>query len=155
MAITVNGQPHRAAVEPRQLLVHFLRNTLSMTGTHVGCDTAYCGACTVLLDGMAVKSCNVFTVQADGRRLDTVEGLARESKPSVLQEAFSRHHALQCGYCTPGMLMCATHLLQKTPDVDEAAVRKALAGNVCRCTGYQTIVAAVLDAASQMKKARQ
>jgi len=152
VTVTVNGIRQRASVQPRQLLVHFLRNTLALTGTHVGCDTAYCGACTVQLDGQAVKSCNLFTVQADGRRVDTVEGLARGGEPSALQAAFSRHHALQCGYCTPGMLMSATALLQSNAAASDPEVRKALAGNVCRCTGYQTIVAAVLDAAARMKR---
>ena len=142
----------RAAVEPRQLLVHFLRVNAGLTGTHVGCDTSYCGACTVHLDGQAVKGCNVFTVQADRRKVRTIEGLAQPGQLHVLQESFSRHHALQCGYCTPGMLMSAAYLLEQTPEVDEADVRKALAGNTCRCTGYQPIIEAVLDAAQTMRK---
>ena len=152
VAVEVNGRVHRAAIEPRQLLVHFLRTNVGLTGTHVGCDTSYCGACTVHLDGRAVKSCNLFTVQADGRRVRTVEDLAQAGKLHVLQESFSRHHALQCGYCTPGMLMSAAFLLEQTTEVDEAAVRKALAGNTCRCTGYQSIIAAVLDAARALKQ---
>ncbi len=152
VAVEVNGRVHRAAVEPRQLLVHFLRTNAGLTGTHVGCDTSYCGACTVQLDGRAVKSCNLFTVQADGRKVRTVEGLAEAGKLHVLQESFSRHHALQCGYCTPGMLMSAVSLLEHTIEPDEAAVRKALAGNTCRCTGYQSIIAAVLDAAQALRK---
>ena len=153
VSIEVNGRMQRSAVEPRQLLVHFLRVTAGLTGTHVGCDTSYCGACTVLLDGAAVKACTVLTVQADGRKVRTVEGLAQPDRPHALQESFSRHHALQCGYCTPGKLMSAASLLEQAREVDEAAVRKALAGNICRCTGYQPIVEAVLDAARTLRKA--
>ena len=152
--ITVNGQPQVAAVEPRQLLVHFLRRDCGLTGTHVGCDTSYCGACTVELDGMPVKSCNVLTVQADGRSVRTVEGLESPAGLHVLQQSFSQLHALQCGYCTPGMLMAATRLVESGQALDEHDVRKALAGNVCRCTGYQNIVLAVLDASRRIREAR-
>src|SRR5579884_3559832 len=145
--ITVNGSTHRDEAEPRLLLVHYLRDTLRLTGTHVGCDTSQCGACTVLLDGVAVKSCTVLAVQADGSEVTTIEGLARDGALHPLQEAFWEHHGLQCGYCTPGMIMAASDLLQRNPDPTEAEVREALAGNLCRCTGYHNIVKAVLAAA--------
>ena len=129
------------------LLVEWIRTVAGQTGTHVGCDTSYCGACTVLLDDLPVKSCTVLAVRADGARVRTVEGLAQAGSLSGLQQAFSEHHALQCGYCTPGMLMAATALIEQGGEIDEGRVRKALAGNVCRCTGYQNIVSAVLAAA--------
>jgi carbon-monoxide dehydrogenase small subunit len=136
-----------AEVEPRLLLVHFLRETLGLTGTHVGCDTSNCGACTVHLNGEAVKSCTLLAVQADGAEVKTIEGMGTEGALHPLQEAFWEHHGLQCGYCTPGMIMAAADLLQRNPDPTEAEVRKGLEGNLCRCTGYHNIVKAVLDAA--------
>ena len=145
--LTVNGQPQAVEVEPRLLLVHLLRDTLGLTGTHVGCDTTNCGACTVHLDGEAVKSCTVLAVQADGAEVKTIEGMADGEKLHPLQEAFWNDHGLQCGYCTPGMIMAAADLLQRNPDPTEAEVRKGLEGNLCRCTGYHNIVKAVLDAA--------
>jgi carbon-monoxide dehydrogenase small subunit len=147
ITVTVNGQLHAGEVEPRQLLVHFLRDTLGLTGTHVGCDTSNCGACTVHLDGDAVKSCSVLTVQADGAEVTTIEGMGSEGDLHPLQEAFWEHHGLQCGYCTPGMIMAGADLIAKNPDPTEAEVREALAGNLCRCTGYHNIVKAVLSAA--------
>lgn len=152
--VNINGRVHAGHVEPRRLLVEFLRTDAGLTGTHVGCDTSYCGACTVLLDGEPVKSCSVLAVQADGREVRTVEGLADESGMNPLQKAFSEHHALQCGFCTPGFLMAATALLERPGNIDEAIVRKALAGNTCRCTGYQNIITAVMAAAGAQGKAR-
>jgi carbon-monoxide dehydrogenase small subunit len=147
ITVTVNGQVHAGSVEPRQLLVHFLRDSLGLTGTHVGCDTSNCGACTVHLDGDAVKSCTVLAVQTDGGEVTTIEGLGSEGSLHPLQEAFWEHHGLQCGYCTPGMIMAGADLLAKNPDPSEEEVREALAGNLCRCTGYHNIVKAVLSAA--------
>jgi carbon-monoxide dehydrogenase small subunit len=147
ITVTVNGQVHTGEVEPRQLLVHFLRDTLGLTGTHVGCDTSNCGACTVHLDGDAVKSCTVLTVQADGGEVTTIEGMGREGDLHPLQEAFWEHHGLQCGYCTPGMIMAGSDLIAKNPNATEEEVREALAGNLCRCTGYHNIVKAVMSAA--------
>jgi carbon-monoxide dehydrogenase small subunit len=147
VSMTVNGEQQTAEVEPRLLLVHFLRDHLGLTGTHVGCDTSNCGACTVNLDGDAVKSCTVLAVQADGSEVTTIEGLGSEGALHPLQEAFWEHHGLQCGYCTPGMIMASADLLAKNPDPSEEEVREALAGNLCRCTGYQNIVAAVRGAA--------
>jgi carbon-monoxide dehydrogenase small subunit len=149
VSITVNGVACEEDVEPRQLLVHFLRDTLGLTGTHVGCDTSNCGACTVHVEGDAVKSCTVLTVQADGSEVTTIEGMGREDDLHPLQEAFWANHGLQCGYCTPGMIMAAADLLQRNPSPSEREVREALAGNLCRCTGYHNIVKSVLDAASQ------
>jgi carbon-monoxide dehydrogenase small subunit len=145
--VTVNGATHEDTVEPRLLLVHYLRDKLGLTGTHVGCDTTNCGACTVHLNGEAVKSCTVFAVQADGAEVTTIEGLGSESHLHPMQEAFWNKHGLQCGYCTPGMIMAATDLLARNPNPTEEEVRKGLEGNLCRCTGYQNIVAAVLEAA--------
>jgi carbon-monoxide dehydrogenase small subunit len=145
--LTVNGQQHEVEVEARLLLVHLLRDTLGLTGTHVGCDTTNCGACTVHLDGEAVKSCTVLAAQADGAEVKTIEGMADGEKLHPLQEAFWNDHGLQCGYCTPGMIMAAADLLARNPDPTEAEVRKGLEGNLCRCTGYHNIVKAVLDAA--------
>jgi carbon-monoxide dehydrogenase small subunit len=147
ITVTVNGQVHAGSVEPRQLLVHFLRDSLGLTGTHVGCDTSNCGACTVHLDGDAVKSCTVLAVQADGGEVTTIEGLGSDGNLHPLQEAFWEHHGLQCGYCTPGMIMAGADLLTKNSDPSEEEVREALAGNLCRCTGYHNIVKAVLSAA--------
>jgi carbon-monoxide dehydrogenase small subunit len=147
LVLTVNGVPVRAVVEPRQSLADFLREQLGLTGTHLGCEHGACGACTVLLDGAAVRSCLVFAVQADGAQVVTVEGLARGEALSPLQRAFRTHHALQCGFCTPGFLVAATALLAENPDPTPDEVRAALSGHLCRCTGYVGIVAAVLDAA--------
>ncbi len=146
--ITVNGEVRPAEVEPRLLLVHFLRDHLGLTGTHVGCDTTNCGACTVHLDGEAVKSCTVLTVQADGGDVTTIEGMGRDQDLHPLQEAFWADHGLQCGYCTPGMIMAAADLLKRNPNPSEEDVRRGLEGNLCRCTGYHNIVRAVMDAAA-------
>jgi carbon-monoxide dehydrogenase small subunit len=155
--VTVNGQARTAEVEPRLLLAHFLRNQLRMTGTHIGCDTTSCGACTVLLDGVPVKSCTVFAVQADGRELTTVEGLRQDGALHPIQEAFKEEHGLQCGFCTPGMMLTSAALLADNPQPTEEEIRWALSGNICRCTGYQNIVNAVQraanDAASQQTPA--
>jgi aerobic carbon-monoxide dehydrogenase small subunit len=151
VSITVNGVANEEDVEPRQLLVHFLRDTLGLTGTHVGCDTSNCGACTVHVDGDAVKSCTVLTVQADGAAVTTIEGMGGEGDLHPLQEAFWKNHGLQCGYCTPGMIMAGADLLARNADPTEQEVREALAGNLCRCTGYHNIVKAVLDAAQTSK----
>src|SRR3954465_3133517 len=147
VSMTVNGAQQGADVEPRLLLVHFLRETLGLTGTHVGCDTSNCGACTVHLNGEAVKSCTLLAVQADGAEVKTIEGMGQEGALHPLQEAFWEHHGLQCGYCTPGMIMSAADLLQRNASPSEHEVREALAGNLCRCTGYHNIVKAVLAAA--------
>jgi carbon-monoxide dehydrogenase small subunit len=149
--LTVNGETREVEVETRLLLVHLLRDTLGLTGTHVGCDTTNCGACTVHLDGEAVKSCTVLAVQADGAEVRTIEGMADGDKLHPLQEAFWNDHGLQCGYCTPGMIMAAADLLQRNPDPTEEEVRHGLEGNLCRCTGYHNIVKAVLDAAKTGK----
>ena len=149
ITVTVNGQQHVGEVEPRQLLVYFLRESLGLTGTHVGCDTSNCGACTVHLDGEAVKSCTVLAVQADGRAVTTIEGMASEGELHALQAAFWEHHGLQCGFCTPGMIMAAADLLARNDSPSEEDVREALAGNLCRCTGYQNIVKAVMAAAGE------
>jgi aerobic carbon-monoxide dehydrogenase small subunit len=143
--LTVNGVEHTDEVEPRTLLVHHLREGLGLTGTNIGCDTTSCGACTVHLDGESVKSCTVLAVQADGHAVTTIEGLANGGDLHPMQAAFQEHHGLQCGYCTPGMVMAAVSLLEEQPNADEAAVRAGLEGNLCRCTGYQNIVAAVLS----------
>ena len=147
ITVTVNGQLHAGDVEPRQLLVHFLRDTLGLTGTHVGCDTSNCGACTVHLNGDAVKSCTVLAVQADDAEVTTIEGMGSEGDLHPMQEAFWANHGLQCGYCTPGMIMAGADLLAKNSDPSEEEVREALAGNLCRCTGYHNIVKAVMSAA--------
>ncbi len=148
IAVTVNGEQHEAEVEPRTLLVYFLREGLGLTGTNVGCDTSSCGSCTVHLDGESVKSCNVLAVQADGREVTTIEAMAGpDGALHPLQEAFRRNHGLQCGYCTPGMIMAAASYLKENPSPTEGEVREALEGNLCRCTGYQNIVASILDVA--------
>lgn len=143
VSVTVNGTTYSRQVEPRDLLVYFLREELGLTGTHVGCDTTQCGACTVLIDDRPIKACTMFAVQADGRRITTVEGLAIDGKLTPLQEAFWNEHGLQCGFCTPGFLMTATALLNSNPQPTEAEIRKGLEGNLCRCTGYANIVRAV------------
>jgi len=145
--VEVNGRSYERSVEPRMLLVHFLRDVLGLTGTNVGCQTSLCGACTVLIDGRSVKSCTKLAVQADGRSVTTVEGLAEDGRLHPLQEAFRDQHALQCGYCTPGFLMAAKSLLDDNPNPSESEIRRGLKGNICRCTGYHNIVKAVQQAA--------
>jgi carbon-monoxide dehydrogenase small subunit len=151
VSVTVNGAKQKHDVDARLLLVHYLRETLGLTGTNVGCDTSQCGSCTVLMDGKAVKSCTVLTVQADGAKVTTIEGLAENGKLHPLQDAFWEKHGLQCGYCTPGMILTACDILQKNPKPTDAQIRHGLEGNLCRCTGYQNIVAAVREAATRMK----
>ena len=151
VALVVNGVPRTVEVEPRRLLVQLLREDLGLTGTHIGCDTSQCGACTVLVDGLAVKSCTVLAVQADGSAVTTVEGLASAGALHPLQQAFWEKHGLQCGFCTPGMLMAAADLLARDADPSEATIRHAIEGNICRCTGYQNIVAAIREAAASMR----
>jgi carbon-monoxide dehydrogenase small subunit len=146
ITVTVNGEEIEYDVPVRRLLVHFIRDDLDLTGTHVGCDTGNCGACSILYDGRLVKSCMLLAVQADGAQIETVESLARDGKLTPLQQAFSDHHALQCGYCTPGMLMAATALLRENGSPDEEQIRKGIQGNICRCTGYVNIVAAIASA---------
>jgi len=151
LELTVNGERRVGEAEPRMLLVHFIREVLGLTGTHVGCDTSNCGACTVVLNGRAVKSCTVFAVQANGGSLLTVEGLARKGRLHPIQEGFWEKHGLQCGYCTPGMMMAAYDLLQKNPDPTEEEIRRAISGNLCRCTGYVKIVEAIQYAAQKLR----
>ncbi len=151
VSITVNGVKHTQDVEARVLLVHFIRENLGLTGTNIGCDTSQCGACTVLLDGKAVKSCTVLAVQADGSEVTTIEGLAQNGELHPMQNAFWEKHGLQCGYCTPGMILTAVDLLRRNPHPSEDEIRHGLDGNLCRCTGYQNIVAAVQHAAEQMQ----
>ena len=150
ISVEINGQVYEREVDVRRLLVHFIRDDLELTGTHIGCDTGNCGACTVIHDGHAIKSCMMLAVQADGARIETVEGLAEDGSLTALQQAFSDHHALQCGYCTPGMLMSATYLLRHNPEPTEAEIRRAIQGNICRCTGYVNIVEAVKAAAGEV-----
>jgi aerobic-type carbon monoxide dehydrogenase small subunit (CoxS/CutS family) len=151
IAVSVNGSRHEADVEPRQLLVYFIRETVGLTGTNVGCDTSSCGACTVLVDGKSVKSCTMLAVQADGREITTIEGMASNGEMHPLQKAFHENHGLQCGYCTPGMIMAADSLIRESGGgLTEADVRMGLEGNLCRCTGYQNIVKSVLAAAQEM-----
>jgi aerobic carbon-monoxide dehydrogenase small subunit len=152
ISLTVNGTPVTGDVEPYTLLVHFLRDRLRLTGTHVGCDTAQCGACTVHLDGQAVKACNVLAAQADGTEITTIEGLAKNGAMHPMQAAFRECHGLQCGFCTPGMVMCATALVAQQPDITADEVRHQLEGNFCRCTGYHNIVQAVLEGAAAMRQ---
>ena len=152
VTVAVNGVTHRIECHPSTLLVHLLREDLELTGTHVGCDTSSCGACTVILDGAAVKSCTVLAGQADGRKIETVEGLAERGSLSPLQQAFADHFALQCGFCTSGFLMAATAFLRYKPDPSEPEVRKSLEGNLCRCTGYQHIVDAILSVAASSEQ---
>ncbi|MGZ8600290.1 MAG: (2Fe-2S)-binding protein [Actinomycetota bacterium] len=149
VSVTVNGVAREAEVEPRTLLVYFLRETLGLTGTNVGCDTSSCGSCTVLVDGESVKSCTMLAAQADGREVTTIEGLATDGHLHPIQEAFHRNHGLQCGFCTPGMIMAAASYLEENPTPTEEQVREALEGNLCRCTGYHNIVKSILDAAAQ------
>jgi carbon-monoxide dehydrogenase small subunit len=154
MSIVVNGVGQEGEVEPRTLLVYYLREHLGLTGTNVGCDTSSCGACTVLVDGESVKSCTMLAVQADGREVTTIEGLATNGEWHPVQKAFHEEHGLQCGYCTPGMIMAAVSFLKENPNPDEGEVREALEGNLCRCTGYHNIVKAVLAAADELRGSR-
>jgi carbon-monoxide dehydrogenase small subunit len=148
ITVTVNGQRHEDEVEPRLLLVHYLREVLNLTGTNIGCDTSQCGACTVTMNGRSLKSCTMFAVQADGAEITTIEGLATDGKLHPIQQAFHEKHALQCGFCTPGMIMTTVQLLKSNPNPTEAEVRRGLEGNLCRCTGYHNIVLAVQAAAA-------
>jgi carbon-monoxide dehydrogenase small subunit len=152
IALTVNNTPVQGDVEPRTLLVQFLREHLKLTGTHVGCDTSQCGACVVHVDGRAVKACTMLAVQAEGTSVTTIEGLAQGNTLHPVQAAFREHHGLQCGFCTPGMIMTAVDMIRRTPDLDEKAIRAGLEGNLCRCTGYQNIVNAIEAAARDMKR---
>ena len=151
VSMTVNGKARKADVDPRILLVHFLRENLRLTGTHIGCDTSQCGSCTVLIDGRTVKSCTVFAVQADGSSITTIEGLAPDGQLHALQNAFWEEHGLQCGYCTPGMIIAAVGLLKDNPKPTEDQIREGISGNFCRCTGYQHIVNAIQRAASETR----
>lgn len=155
VSVTVNGERKEADVEPRLLLVHFLRENLNLTGTHIGCDTSNCGACTVMLNGKTVKSCTVFAVQTNGKQVTTVEGLAQAGKLHPIQEGFWEKHGLQCGYCTPGMMMAGVALLQKNPNPTEEEIRRGISGNLCRCTGYVKIVEAIQYAAEKMRQTQQ
>ena len=152
VAMTVNGRSVRKDVDPRTLLVEFIRNDLALTGTHVGCDTGQCGACTVLIDGNAVKACTILAAQANGSKITTIEGLATDGAMHPMQAAFKECHGLQCGFCTPGMVMSAIDLVQRHPNADETAIREGLEGNLCRCTGYQNIVKAVQQGAAAMRR---
>jgi aerobic carbon-monoxide dehydrogenase small subunit len=154
ITVTVNGERQTSEVEPRLLLVHYLRDVLGLTGTHVGCETSLCGACTVRLNGDAVKSCTVLAVQADGGEITTIEGLAKNGELHALQDGFWEEHGLQCGYCTPGMIMAASQLLERHPNPTDEEIRHGLEGNLCRCTGYQHIVNAVKNAAKKLAAAR-
>ncbi len=155
ITVTVNGQAYTQEVDSRLLLVHLLRENLSLTGTHIGCDTSSCGACTVNMNGRTVKSCTVFAVQANGATIETIEGVAQGGQLHPLQEGFWEKHGLQCGYCTPGMIMSAKYLLSKNPDPSEAEIRQAISGNLCRCTGYNKIVEAVQYAAAKLNESAQ
>ena len=154
VTMTVNGKTVSADIEDRTLLVYFLREELGLTGTHIGCDTSQCGACVVHLNGRAVKSCSVFAVQASGADVTTIEGLAKDGKLHPVQEAFREKHGLQCGFCTPGMIMTAVDMIRRIPNPDRATIRAELEGNICRCTGYQNIVSAIEDAAVRMAEAK-
>ena len=152
ITVTVNGEAKSGEVEQRLLLVHFIRDNLGLTGTHIGCDTTHCGACTIMLDGMAVKSCTVFAVQADGCEVSTIEGMEQDGSLHPLQEGFMEEHGLQCGFCTPGMIMSTKHLLDKNPNPSEEEIRWGISGNLCRCTGYVNIVKAVEHAAGKLQE---
>ena len=154
VSLTVNGKQQSVDVEDRTLLVHFLRENLRLTGTHIGCDTSQCGACVVLLNGRAVKSCTMFAVQAAGTEIVTIEGLAKDGELHPVQEAFREHHGLQCGFCTPGMILTAVDMIRRKPQLDRKTIRAELEGNLCRCTGYHNIVSAIEAAAKQMAEAR-
>ncbi len=151
VSMTINGELKSADVEDRTLLVEFIRQKAHLTGTHIGCDTSQCGACVVHVEGEAIKSCTMLAVQAEGADVTTIEGLAKDGELHPVQEAFREHHGLQCGFCTPGMIMSSVDMIRRIPDLDEATVRSELEGNICRCTGYQNIVKAILDASEQMK----
>ena len=151
LSLTINGEPREDDVDPRTLLVHYIRDVAGLTGTHVGCETSLCGACTIHLNGQAVKSCTILAVQAEGAQLTTIEGLATEGGLHPLQEGFWEEHGLQCGYCTPGMIMASAELLKRTQNPSEAEIREALEGNLCRCTGYQHIINAIQHAAAKMR----
>lgn len=153
ISITVNGTTHNHDVEGRTLLVHYLRDILGLTGTHIGCDTSSCGACTIHIDGKAVKSCTLLAAQADGSNITTIEGLSQNGELHPLQEAFNQEHGLQCGFCTPGMIMCAADLLEQNANPTEQEIREALEGNLCRCTGYHNIVRSIQHAAGQLQPA--
>ena len=155
VTVTVNGEEMTREVEARRLLVHFIREDLSLTGTHIGCDTTSCGACTILLDGVAVKSCTLFAVQAHVSEVETIEGVARDGTLHPLQQGFWDKHGLQCGYCTPGMIMSAKHLLAVNPDPSEEEIREGISGNLCRCTGYNKIVEAIQQAAAELREGRE
>jgi aerobic carbon-monoxide dehydrogenase small subunit len=146
ITVTINGERYERTVLARQLLVHFIRDTLALKGTHIGCDTGNCGACTIIVDGKAIKSCMMLAAQADGAEIETVEGLSQDGELNDLQEAFHKHHGLQCGYCTPGLLMSATHLLRQNPNPSEEEIRRGVRGNICRCTGYVNVVKAIEEA---------
>ena len=150
--VRINGLEREATADPRLLLVHFIRESMHLTGTHIGCDTSHCGACTVILNGKTVKSCTMFAVQVDGAEITTIEGMMQDGQLHPLQEGFKQEHGLQCGYCTPGMILSASALLQKNPHPNEAEIRVGISGNLCRCTGYQNIVKAVQYAAQKMAK---
>ena len=152
LSLTVNGKAVTADVDPRTLLVEFIRNNLALTGTHVGCDTGQCGACTILIDGNAVKACTILAAQANGSKITTIEGLATDGTMHPMQAAFKECHGLQCGFCTPGMVISAIDLVQRHPNADENAIREGLEGNLCRCTGYQNIVKAVQQGAAAMRR---
>jgi carbon-monoxide dehydrogenase small subunit len=154
LSLTINGERHEDDIDPRTLLVHYIRDIAGLTGTHVGCETSLCGACTVHLNGNAVKSCTMLAVQAEGAEVTTIEGMAKGGELHPLQEGFWEEHGLQCGYCTPGMIMCAADLLKRNQNPTEAEVREALEGNLCRCTGYQHIINAVMYAANKMRTAK-
>ncbi len=155
VSMTVNGKPVSVETEDRTLLVYFLREQLRLTGTHIGCDTSQCGACVVHVDGKAVKSCSLFAVQAEGAEVTTIEGLARDGKLHPVQEAFREHHGLQCGFCTPGMIMTAVDMIRRNGAMDRDTIRHELEGNICRCTGYVNIVSAIEDAAKRMTAAEK
>ncbi|MDE4138881.1 MULTISPECIES: (2Fe-2S)-binding protein [Rhodobacterales] len=155
ITLTVNGEKHEVAAEPRELLVHTLRERLNLTGPHVGCETSHCGACTVDIDGKSVKSCTMFAAQADGAEITTIEGIASPDGMHILQEMFREHHGLQCGFCTPGMITRAYRLLQENPNPTEEEVRFGIAGNLCRCTGYQNIVKSILAAAAELNASKE
>ncbi len=154
ISVTVNGKAYQNDVEPRLLLVHYLRDVLGLTGTHVGCDTSQCGACTIIMDGAAVKSCTILAVQADGAQLETIEGLAQNGELHPIQRGFWEEHGLQCGFCTPGMIMTTVDLLKNNPSPSEQEIRKGIEGNLCRCTGYQNIVKSIQYAAREMSGSR-
>ena len=152
VSMTINGSKQSHDVEPRLLLVHYIRETVGLTGTHVGCDTSQCGACTILMNGQAVKACTLFAVQADGAKITTIEGLAKNGELHPMQAAFREHHGLQCGFCTPGMIMAAADLLARDTDPTDDEIRHAIEGNICRCTGYHNIVVAIRQAAAVMRE---